>query len=126
MRQRSCASVAFWLTRGGRPLSGISLELRSAVPPLEEIRSLTESDGSYTFEGLREGEYILTVAGGILLPPKHVLVNRTPLATVSLRLPMTLPGPNGHSPGTISVQQLNVPAKVQENFTKSLRGMGSQ
>jgi len=41
----------------GRPLSGVAIELRSVSPPLEKIRALTGSDGSFTFDGLREGEY---------------------------------------------------------------------
>ncbi len=104
---------------GGHPLSGISLELRSAAPPLEQIRSLTESDGTLTFEGLRAGEYILTVAGGILLPPKHVQVNGDSVTTLSLRLPLSVPAVPGHDSGVISVHQLDVPPKAQEAMHKA-------
>jgi tetratricopeptide (TPR) repeat protein len=104
---------------GGRPLSGISLELRSAVPPLEQIRSLTNSDGTFTFEGLRAGEYVLTVAGGILLPPKHVQVNGESVATLSLQLPLAAPAVPGRDPGVISVHQLDVPPKAQEAMHKA-------
>lgn len=103
----------------GHPLSGISLELRSAVPPLEQIRSLTNSDGAFTFEGLPAGEYIFTVAGGILLPPKRVQVNGESVATLSLQLPLAPPAVPGHDSGVISVHQLDVSAKVLEATRKA-------
>jgi tetratricopeptide (TPR) repeat protein len=105
----------------GHPLSGIPLDLRSSAPPLDEIQSVTEADGSYTFGSLREGEYLLTVAGGLLLPPKHVRVNGTTSNPLVVRLPMTLPGSSGHGSPLVSVQQLNVPAKVQEMSQKAYK-----
>ncbi len=105
----------------GHPLSDIPVGLLSIAPPLDHIQSFTESDGSYTFEGLRPGDYLLTVAGGILLPSRHVMVSGTPSGTLALRLPITLPGTSGRGAAVVSVQQLNVPAKVQETSQKAYR-----
>lgn len=105
----------------GRPLSGIWVELRSSAPPLDQIQSFTESDGSYTFGGLRAGDYLLIVAGGLLSPPRPVQVNAGSSATLALRLSITLPASIGHGAPVVSVQQLNVPAKVQETAQKAYR-----
>ena len=105
----------------GHPLSGIPVELRSSVPPLDEIQALTEADGSYTFGGLRSGDYLLTVAGGLLLPPSHVFVKSTPPRAMTVRLPIALAGSHGHGTGVVSVKQLNVPAKVQESSQGAYR-----
>lgn len=103
----------------GHPLSGIPVDIRLTTPPLDRIQSSTDSDGSYTFAGLREGDYLLTVAGGLLLPPKHVWVNSTLSGPLVVRLPVTLPRTNSLGPAVVSVQQLNVPAKVRETSQKA-------
>lgn len=105
----------------GHPLSGIWVDLKSAAPPVDQIQSFTEADGSYTFEGLRAGDYLLIVAGGILSPPRHVRVNTGPSVALTLRLPITLPGSNGHGASVVSVQQLNIPPKVLETSQKAFR-----
>lgn len=105
----------------GHPLSGIPVDLRLTAPPLDRIQSSTDPDGSYTFGGLREGEYLLTVAGGLLLLPKHVWVSSTLSGPLVVRLPVTLPRPNRQGPAVVSVQQLNVPAKVRETSQKAYK-----
>lgn len=103
----------------GRPLSDIAIELRSSSPPLERIRALTGPDGSYIFGGLREGEYIVTVAGGILSPPEPVRI-LDPHATIALRLPVELPMVPGRGAELVSVQQLRAPSKAQQITAKAI------
>lgn len=102
----------------GRPLSDIDVEIRSARPPLERILSTTQPDGAYTFLGLKPGAYDITVAGGMLLPPKRVHIDSRPVI-VTLQLPVTLPQPPGKTNDLVSVEQLNVPAKVTETLRKA-------
>ena len=102
----------------GHPLSAIAIELRSASPPLERIRALTESDGSYTFGGLREGEYIVTAAGGLLSQPQHLQIH-SEHATLSLRLPIELPAVPSHTADLVSVQQLRPPTKAEQTLLKA-------
>ena len=103
----------------GRPLSGVAIELRSVSPPLEKIRALTGSDGSFTFDGLREGEYIVTAAGGLVSPPQHIQIHDAQ-AMLALRLPIELPLIPGRTADLVSVQQLRTPTKAQQILQKAI------
>jgi hypothetical protein len=102
----------------GHPLPGIAIELRSAAPPLEKIRAFTEAAGSFTFSGLREGEYLVTVAGGLLSPPQSIQIHDA-RASLSLRLPFELPLTPGRSAEVVSVQQLRAPTRAQQIMLKA-------
>jgi Flp pilus assembly protein TadD len=114
----SHGSMAFTLTCvlndvQGHPLSDVAIELSSAAQPMLHVRSITDSDGSVKFQGLRSASYDISVAGSLLLPSRRVKVD-TPDTTVALRLPITLKQSARRDDVTVSVQQLNVPQEAQE------------
>lgn len=102
----------------GHPVSDVSVEVRSAAPPLDISTAVTLRDGSARFHGLTSGAYDVTVAGGILVPPKRVQIGSSD-ATLVLSLPITLPQVAGRRNDTVSVQQLNIPEKAKEALHKA-------
>jgi tetratricopeptide (TPR) repeat protein len=103
----------------GHPLSAIAIELRSVSQPLETIRALTEADGSYTFNGLREGEYVVTAAGGLISQPQQVQIH-TGQSTLPLRLSIEISDTSGRTSDLVSVQQLRAPTKAQQTLQKAI------
>jgi Flp pilus assembly protein TadD len=102
----------------GRPVSGLFVEVRSAAPPLELAKAPTLPNGTITFRGLAAGAYNVTVAGGLLLPPKRVQLE-SPNTTVMFQLPITLPLAPGHRGNTVSVDQLAIPEAAKEALRKA-------
>lgn len=78
---------------------------------------ITLADGSANFRGLSPGAYDVTVAGGILVPPKRVQLN-SPTSTFVLRLPLSLPQA-GRAYDTVSVEQLTVSERAQAALRKA-------
>jgi Flp pilus assembly protein TadD len=99
----------------GRPVSGLFVEVRS---PLELAKAPTLPNGTITFRGLAAGAYKVTVAGGLLLPPKRVQIDSAN-TTVTIRLPITIPQAIGHRSDTVSVEQLSVPGKARDALQKA-------
>ncbi len=102
----------------GRPVSDVAVEVRSSAPPLLRAVDRTLEDGSIGFHGLAAGSYDVTVAGGILIPPKQVRIDR-PSQILELQLPITLPQVPGRRNDTVSVEQLAVPEKAREALRKA-------
>ncbi len=102
----------------GNSVSELVVQLQLATPPLMRFSAPTHADGSYTFRGVPPGSYDLTVAGGLLLPSKRVLI-KAPNSTIVLKLPITLPPPGGGIHETVSVEQLSVSEKVREALRKA-------
>lgn len=102
----------------GRPVSGVAIEVRSLAPPLDTSTAFTEADGSFRFHGLTAGAYDVIVAGGLLMPPRRVQINRSD-ATLLLQLPITLPQVAGRRDDAVSVQQLTIPMKAQDALRKA-------
>ena len=95
----------------GHPVSDLEIAVRSAVPPVTRSVIITLANGSANFNGLSPGPYDVTVAGGILLPPRRVQLN-SPASTLVLRLPLSLPQA-GRAYDTVSVEQLTVSERAQ-------------
>jgi hypothetical protein len=102
----------------GRPVSEMAVEVSSSAPPLLRVTARTSEDGSISFQGLAPGTYDVTVAGGILIPPKRVRIDR-PNQTLELQLPITLPQVAGRRNDTVSVEQLAVPENAREALRKA-------
>jgi len=102
----------------GHPVSGLSVEIRSAAQPLQIAVAPTLSDGSVSFHGLANGSYNVTVAGGILFPPKRVNIDSSN-PTVVLHLPITIPQVAGQTNNTVSVEQLTIPVSAQVALHKA-------
>lgn len=102
----------------GHPVPGLFVEVRSAAPPLELAKGPTLPNGTITFRGLAAGAYNVTVAGGLLLPPKRVQIDRVN-TNVTIQLPITIPQAIGHRTETVSVEQLSVPSKARDALQKA-------
>ena len=102
----------------GRPVSALFVEVRSAAPPMELAKAPTLPNGTITFRGLAPGPYNVTVAGGLLLPPKRVQIDSSNTA-VTLKLPIKLLPAPGVRNETVSVEQLTVPEKARETLRKA-------
>ncbi len=101
----------------GHPVSDLEIAVRSAVPPVTRSVIITLANGSANFNGLSPGPYDVTVAGGILLPPRRVQLN-SPASTLVLRLPLSLPQA-GRAYDTVSVEQLTVSERAQTALRKA-------
>ena len=88
------------------------------APPVESASAVSLPDGSVSVQGLTAGLYELTVAGGILLPPRRVNINRLK-PTLVLKLPITLLQLPGHRNETVSVEQLSVTREAREALSKA-------
>lgn len=102
----------------GNPVSDLAIEVRSATLPQVRISEPTQPNGSITLHGLTAGEYDVTVAGGLLIPATRILISNAS-TTLVFKLPITLPQVEGGSDGTVSVEQLSVPQRVQETLRKA-------
>jgi tetratricopeptide (TPR) repeat protein len=102
----------------GHPVSGLVIEVRSALPPLELATAVSQQDGTFHFDGLPTGLYDVSVAGGILLPPRRVQVDRSSTPVV-LQLPLTVPTAAGRKDLTVSVAELAVPELAQQSLRKA-------
>jgi tetratricopeptide (TPR) repeat protein len=93
----------------GRPLIGISVEVRNIQTHSTITRAISGSNGAAVFQGLLPGRYEITVAGGLLPPRQEMQVDGADSRTV-LELPIS----QLKAGETVSVQQLTVPRKAQE------------
>jgi Tetratricopeptide repeat len=93
----------------GRPLSGISVEVRNIQTHSTITRSLSGPNGAVVFRDLLPGRYEITIAGGLLPPRREMQVDSGDSHAV-LELPIS----QLKAGETVSVRQLTVPRKAQE------------
>jgi tetratricopeptide (TPR) repeat protein len=93
----------------GRPLSGISVEVRNIQTHSTITRALSGPNGAVVFQSLLPGRYEITVAGGLLPPRREMQVDGGDSHAV-LELPIS----QLKAGETVSVRQLTVPRKAQE------------
>jgi len=99
----------------GRPLSGISVEVRSVETHATITRAMSGSNGSVVFYGLLPGRYEVTVAGGLLPPRQEMQVDAGGGQTV-LELPLS----QARAADMVSVRQLSLPRKARETLDSAM------
>lgn len=105
----------------GRPLSGISVEVRNLQTHSAITSALSRPDGAVVFHGLAPGRYEITVAGGVLPPRRELQVDGGSGQAV-LELPLSQFG--GHE--TVSVGELKVPRQAKEALNAASDAMRRQ
>lgn len=106
----SHASLTYRLRNNfGRPLTGISVEVRNPQTHAVINSAFTGPNGEVKFNGLSPGRYEITVAGGILPPRREVQVEGGDIQGV-LELPLS----QSKVHETISVGELTVPRQAKD------------
>jgi predicted Zn-dependent protease len=93
----------------GRPLSGISVEVRDIKTHATVTSAISGPNGAAVFYGLAPGRYEVTVADGLLPPRRELQVDRGDSQTV-LELPLS----QAHEGQTVSVRALAIPHNAKE------------
>ncbi len=95
----------------GRPLTGISVEVRNLQTHSVISSATSGQDGIVAFRDLPLGRYEITVAGGILPPRREVQVDGRN-SQFALELPLSQPSVRVGE--TVSIQQLTIPREARE------------
>lgn len=101
----------------GRPLTGISVEIRNLLTHSVVSRGNTGGDGTVSFRNLPPGRYDVTVAGGILPPRREVQIDASD-SHFAVELPLLQPNAQGVE--TVSVRQLTIPRKAREALNAAM------
>ncbi len=101
----------------GRPLIGISVEVRNVKSHSIMASARTGQDGTVSFYNLPPGRYEVTVAGGIL-PPRREIQFDTTDSHFGVELPLSQPNARGVE--TVSVQQLTIPRQAREALNAAM------
>ncbi len=101
----------------GRPLTGISVEVRNLQTHSVVNSANTGRDGTVSFRNLPPGRYDVTVAGGILPPRREVQIDASD-SHFSVELPLLQPSAQGVE--TVSVRQLTIPRKAREALNAAM------
>ena len=101
----------------GRPLTGISVEVRNLQTHSVVSSANTGRDGTVSFRNLPPGRYDVTVAGGILPPRREVQIDASD-SHFAVELPLLQPNARGVE--TVSVRQLTIPRKAREALNAAM------